>query len=91
VIFTALTVIFAVILFGSLLLKRRLAYRSSIILNLAFLVLYAAGSLVLINVAHQGGRLVHEFGVRAVVKSSPAPARNTSDTSQQAKKADDDD
>lgn len=90
VIFTALTVIFAVILFA-LLFKKRLGYRSSLILNLAFLVLYGAGSLVLINVAHQGGRLVHQFGVRAMVTSTPAPARNTSDTSRQEKKSDDDD
>lgn len=89
-IFTALTVIFAVILFGSLLFKKRLGYRSSLILNLAFLVLYGSGSLVLINVAHQGGRLVHEFGVRAMQPATPAAAKNISDSSKEARKSDDD-
>ena len=65
-IFTVLTVIFAAILFGPRLLKRRIAHSSSVVLNVAFLLLYFAGSLVLVNVAHQGGRLVHEFGVQAV-------------------------
>jgi hypothetical protein len=44
------------------------------ILPLAFLVLYSAGALLLVNTAHNGGRLVHEFGVRAMVTSTPANA-----------------
>jgi uncharacterized membrane protein len=32
-----------------------------------FLLLYGAATLVLVNAAHQGGRLVHEFGVRSPV------------------------
>lgn len=72
-IFTALTVIFAAILFAPLLFKRSLGRKSSLALNLAFLLFYSAGTMVLVNVAHQGGRLVHEFGVRAMVTSSSAP------------------
>ncbi len=39
-------------------------------LPLAFLVLYAAGALFLVNTAHAGGRLVHEFGVHAIVPAA---------------------
>ena len=88
-IFTALTIIFAAILFAPLLFKRRLGHRSSLVLSLAFLLFYSAGSLVLINVAHQGGRLVHEFGVRAMV-GTPAPAKSNPETSQREQKREDD-
>lgn len=71
-IFTALTGIFAAIVFAPSFFKRSLARKSSVALNVAFLLFYAAGALVLVNVAHQGGRLVHEFGVRAMVTSNPA-------------------
>jgi hypothetical protein len=40
-------------------------------LPIAFLALYSAGLLLLVNTAHQGGRLVHELGV-ATQASSPA-------------------
>lgn len=33
----------------------------------AFLALYTVGVLFLINTAHEGGRLVHEFGVHAIL------------------------
>jgi len=36
-------------------------------LPLAFLALYTGGILFLLNTAHAGGRLVHEFGVHALV------------------------
>jgi uncharacterized membrane protein len=44
------------------------------ILPLAFLVLYSAGVLLLLNTAHNGGRLVHEYGVRAMVAASAGGA-----------------
>ena len=34
---------------------------------------YGAGALVLANTAHNGGRLVHELGVRSLMPSSPLP------------------
>jgi uncharacterized membrane protein len=37
-------------------------------------VLYATGALFLVNIAHQGGRLVHELGVRATVRPSSQTA-----------------
>lgn len=39
-------------------------------LPLAFLSLYAVGFLFLVNTAHAGGRLVHEFGIHAVVPAT---------------------
>lgn len=41
---------------------------------LAFLVLYSTGVLFLVNTAHAGGRLVHEFGIHAMMPPQPAPA-----------------
>lgn len=51
---------------------------TSAFLPLAYLVVYSAGILVVVNTAHVGGRLVHEFGVHAMipaasVQSQPAP------------------
>jgi uncharacterized membrane protein len=41
-------------------------------LSLVFLALYATGILTLVNTAHQGGRLVHQFGVHALMSSGGA-------------------
>lgn len=71
--FTVLTGIFAVIVLLPLVLKRNVPFAANLALNGAFLLLYAGSMVVLINTAHQGGRLVHEFGVRAMVAPSPLP------------------
>lgn len=39
--------------------------------TLAFLLAYAFGALTLVATAHNGGRLVHEFGVHALVAPTP--------------------
>ena len=67
--FSALTLIFAAILFVPRLLKQAPNRAISTVLPLLFLVLYAAGALSLMNTAHQGGRLVHELGVTAQINS----------------------
>ena len=36
--------------------------KSVAVVSLAFLLFYAGGAILLANVAHQGGRLVHEYG-----------------------------
>ena len=68
--------VLAVILLGMVLLPRFLRRRetrlATTFLPLAFLVLYSVGVLFLINTADAGARLVHEFGVHAVM-----PAQNT--------------
>ena len=76
-VFTVLSVIFAALLLVPRFLKKNDTRLTTTILPLAFLVLYGGGTLLLVNTAHNGGRLVHEFGVRAIVASSPANANTT--------------
>jgi uncharacterized membrane protein len=73
-VFSVLSVIFLALLSVPWLLKRADTRLTTTILPLAFLVLYSAGALLLVNTAHNGGRLVHEFGVRAMVTSTPTEA-----------------
>jgi uncharacterized membrane protein len=89
-IFTALTAIFAAILFAPSLFKKTLSHRITVAVVSAFLLFYLAGSVVLINTAHNGGRLVHEFGVRAIMSGNNgnnAPPQTNVET----RKGDDDD
>lgn len=83
IVFTVLTLGFAAILFIPTLLKREVSRSSHVILPLIFLCFYGAGAILLANTAHQGGRLVHEFGVRAMVAPtatpSPVPAAKDND------------
>ncbi|MBX7172062.1 MAG: hypothetical protein K1X72_13950 [Pyrinomonadaceae bacterium] len=69
-VFTALTIIFGAIIVVPLILKKELGKKILIPISCAFLVFYSAGAVLLINTAHQGGRLVHEFGVRAMMANS---------------------
>jgi uncharacterized membrane protein len=63
--FTALTLLFGAGLIASRFIKLRRAVVA--VLLVAFLGLYAAGALLLANTAHNGGRLVHQFGVTAMI------------------------
>lgn len=72
--FTLLTVAFAALLFVPRLRGRAVPPRVFAAATLVFLVLYGFGALSLANTAHQGGRLVHELGVRAVMPPSPSAA-----------------
>jgi uncharacterized membrane protein len=76
-VFTVLSVIFAALLAVPRFLKKNDTRLTTTVLPLAFLVLYGGGALLLVNTAHNGGRLVHEFGVRAIVASSPTNADTT--------------
>jgi len=67
-IFGLLTVIFAAILVVPRLLKRETTTGAARILPLAFLIFYGSGAVLLVNTAHNGGRLVHELGVRATLE-----------------------
>lgn len=64
-VFALLTLIFTTVLFLPAYLKREMGTVALRSLLLAFLLLYGAGTVVLVNAAHNGGRLVHEFGVHA--------------------------
>ncbi len=87
-VFTALTAIFGVIIFAPMVFKKELPNWVVIPLNLVFLLFYGAGAVLLLNTAHEGGRLVHEFGVHAVMNTTAAQAdpNNVNQT-----KGDDDD
>lgn len=89
-VFSALTVIFGVIVFAPLLLRKELSRKVLIPLNVAFLVFYGAGAVLLMNTAHQGGRLVHEFGVRAMVGTTAQTSPSKSPNSSRAAEEDDD-
>ncbi len=75
-VFTGLTVLFAVLLFLPLVLKREMKRPLALASYAVFLALYAGGALLLANTAHNGGRLVHEFGVRSFMppaQQAPTP------------------
>lgn len=85
-IFLALTVIFGAIVFVPTIIRREFSRKIMLPVSITFLLFYAAGTSALVNAAHQGGRLVHEFGVRAMVTNQSAPADNRG-----ARHGDDDD
>ena len=72
-VFSGLTVIFAAIMFAPMAFQKLSGRLISTALPLVFLLFYGVGVLLLTNTAHNGGRLVHEFGVRAMVAPSPVP------------------
>lgn len=63
--FSMLTVVFATIVLVPRFFAQRLNRIITSALPAVFLVLYAAGAVLLVNTAHLGGRLVHEFGITA--------------------------
>lgn len=73
-VFLALTAVFAAVLFFPRLFRRQLARVPQTLLLTIFLVAYGAGAVLLANTAHNGGRLVHELGVQAMMGGSPSPA-----------------
>lgn len=72
-VFAGLTLIFAAIVFAPKVFRKLPGKLVTTALPLVFLLLYGAGMLLLANTAHNGGRLVHEFGVKAMLGPSPAP------------------
>lgn len=77
----------SVILLGIVILPRVLCREETRLfttyLPLCFLVLYSVGALFLVNTAHAGGRLVHEYGVHAIIapeSSSPLSASRPEDS-----------
>jgi uncharacterized membrane protein len=93
-IFTGLTVLFAGIVFGPPLLRRRLEGGALAATLAAFFALYLVGAGALVNTAHAGGRLVHEVGVRAELggqPGTPEQARGRAPTPAPRGEHDDDD
>lgn len=73
IIFSVLTLLFASLLFVPKILKKELKPAVTVGITLVFLLLYMAGALVLANTAHNGGILVHGYGVHALVDVPQAP------------------
>ncbi len=69
-IFTLLTIVFAGLLALPTVMRREAGRVPTTAFILLFLLMYAAGTLSLVNTAHQGGRLVHEMGVRSLMPAS---------------------
>lgn len=73
-VFIGLTLVFAAIVATAMLWKSR-GRQVFIVASLVFLLPYAGGSLLLANTAHEGGVLVHGYGVHApVAGGAPTPA-----------------
>jgi len=64
-IFTGLTLIFALLVFMPRRLRRKLRTWHIVCAHVIYLLAYAGGCLVLMHAGHEGGRLVHEFGIHA--------------------------
>jgi uncharacterized membrane protein len=75
-IFSILTVVFAAIVLIPRITRRESRIFSTVV-PIVFLLFYGAASLVLANTAHNGGRLVHEFGVQALVAPTPGEPAHT--------------
>jgi uncharacterized membrane protein len=71
-VFTILTALFALILAFPAMIRKALPTAARITVHAVFLVAYVACTLTVVNTAYQGGRLVHEFGVKAIV-DAPSP------------------
>jgi uncharacterized membrane protein len=72
VVFSVLAAILVAIVALPRIFRCRETRLSTTFMPLAFLVLYSVGILLLVNTAHAGGRLVHEFGVHAIVPAETA-------------------
>lgn len=63
--FLALTGTYLVLFFAPMVLKKEPSRKLDLGLQIAFLVPYLLGVVVLANAGHQGGLLVHQLGIRA--------------------------
>jgi uncharacterized membrane protein len=86
IIFSVLTLILFGMYLVPLMLRRQETRLFSTFLPLAFLALYSVGILFLVNTAHAGGRLVHEFGVHAILPASETSVTRVEAAESRAKK-----
>jgi uncharacterized membrane protein len=70
-IFSGLSVLLIGLFAVPYLRARPLTRLQSTTLSLIFLALYSTGLAGLVNTAHQGGRLVHQYGVHAMMPAEP--------------------
>ena len=90
VIFSVLSIILVGMSFVPRILRGQETRLTSTYLPAAFLVLYAVGVLILVNTAHAGGRLVHEFGVHAQVAPAASEQALPPAAASKREKADED-
>lgn len=83
IVFSALSAILLAIVALPRILRREETRMTTTWIPLSFLVLYCAGILFAVDTAHAGARLVHEFGVHAIIpagngqsNASPAAAQS---------------
>jgi uncharacterized membrane protein len=69
--FTVLTLVYAGLLFAPLALKRQPRRLADVGAHGLFLAAYAAAAVYLAQTAHQGGILVHQYGVHALQGAAP--------------------
>ncbi len=72
-VFLGSTLLFAAITLIPHAVRRPLKRLPGTIVTIAYLLIYSGGIILLANAAHEGGRLVHEFGVQALVAETPPP------------------
>jgi uncharacterized membrane protein len=90
--FTLLTLVFAALLLAPVALKRPLPRLAEIGGHGAFLALYAVAAIFLGRTAHQGGLLVHQYGVHALqLSGAPAAPQAQGETESESEEARDDD
>jgi len=65
--FSIMTIVYLAYLFYEKIFKKEFKHKVHVLINIAFLIIYSIGLLILANTAHNGGRLVHELGVRAIM------------------------
>jgi uncharacterized membrane protein len=85
IVFSGLSVVLLGIFLLPLLPRYSESRVASTYLPIAFLALYLVGGVLLVNTAHAGGRLVHEFGVHAMI---PGPSDESPAAQQSPNKAD---
>ncbi len=66
-VFTILTAVFAALLFAPIVNRKEFGKAIVRIVGAVFLIGYLGGMLLLVNTAHAGGTMVHEYGVRAML------------------------
>ncbi len=69
IVFSQLSIILLGIFLLPRMLRRRESRLFSTVLPLTFLAFYFGGIVFLVNTAHTGGRLAHEFGVHTVISA----------------------
>ena len=90
IIFSILSTILLGIVALPIALRRKDSRLFSTLLPVTFLALYSVGAVFLVNTAHQGGRLVHEFGVHAMLPVSGIDSDTSTHAATEATKGDKD-